>query len=81
MLKIELTKKQKQLLEPFFKAVRDGNKEGKPATIGAQVWPDGMVVRLFDEEKSKALSSALGGNYNKMHFSADDRINADAVGS
>jgi len=75
MLKIELTEEQKTLLEPLFQAVRDANADGSTAAIGAQIWPDGMVVRLFDERKGKALSAVLGGNYNKRHFSADGRIN------
>ncbi len=79
MLKIELTEEQITLLEPLFQAVRDANKAGKVLAIGAQIWPDGMVVKLFDDEKGKALSSALGGNYNRRHFSADDRMDTGVV--
>lgn len=81
MLKIELTKEQKYLLEPLFQAVRDANEAGLTAAIGAQIWPDGMVVRLFDQEKGKAISTALGGDYNRMHVSAGDRLDADGVGA
>ena len=79
MLKIELTEEQKALLEPLFQAVRVANKEGGVLAIGAQIWPDGMVVKLFDQEKGKALSSALGGNYNRRHFSSDDRMDSGVV--
>ncbi|PKO45742.1 MAG: hypothetical protein CVU31_11645 [Betaproteobacteria bacterium HGW-Betaproteobacteria-4] len=81
MLKIELTEEQKALLEPLFQAVRDANAAGSTAAIGAQIWPDGMVVRLFDERKGKALSAVLGGNYNRMHVSAGCLIDADGVGA
>lgn len=74
MLKIELTEEQKALLLPLFQAVCDANAAGMTASIGAQIWPDGMVVRLFDERKGKALSTALGGDYNRMHVSAGDRM-------
>lgn len=74
MLKIELTDAQKDLLEPMFQAVREANKKGSLASIGAQIWPDGMVVKLFDQDKGAALSSALGGNCHRIHYSADDRI-------
>ena len=81
MLKIELTEEQKAILAPLFQAVRDANVSGSTAAIGAQIWPDGMVVRLFDERKGKALSIVLGGNYNRMHVSAGDRLDADGVGA
>lgn len=79
MLKIELTEAQKELLEPLFQAVRDANKTGSVAAIGAQIWPDGMVVKLFDQDKGEALSSALGGIYTRMHLSADDRMDTGVV--
>lgn len=74
MLKIELTEEQKALLEPLFQAVRDANAAGSTVAIGAQIWQDGMVVRLFDEREGKALSIALGGDYNRIHVSAGDRL-------
>lgn len=76
MLKIELNDEQKAQLEPYFQAVRDGNQGGKITAIGAQIWPDGMVVRLFDQEKGEALAKALGGDIGRMHVSADDRLGA-----
>ena len=74
MLKIELTDEQREQLAPYFQAVIDGKKEGKSTAIGAQIWPDGMVVKLFDNEKGKALSKALGGDFSKVHVSAGSRI-------
>ena len=79
MLKIELTEEQKTLLEPLFQAVRDANATGSIAAIGAQIWTDGMVVKLFDQEKGKSLSAALGGDFNRMHISADDRLETAAL--
>jgi len=81
MLKIELTEEQKALLEPLFQAVRDANASGSTAAIGAQIWLDGMVVRLFDERKGKALSTVLGGDYSQIHVSAGSRLDADGVGA
>ena len=81
MLKIELTEEQKALLEPLFQAVRDANASGSTAAIGAQIWPDGMVVRLLDERKGKALSTVLGGDYSRIHVSAGSRLDADGVGA
>jgi hypothetical protein len=74
MIKIELTEEQKELLEPFFQSVRDANFIGSSAAIGAQIWPDGMVVKLFLAEKVRALSVALGGDCDRCHSSAEGRI-------
>lgn len=85
MLKIELTEEQKELLEPLFQAVRDANAGGSTSAIGAQIWPDGMVVRLFNDRNGKVLSAALGGDYERVHVSAAARIgesdDAGAVGA
>ena len=63
MIKIELTVAQKKQLEPLFEAARAADVAGSPGAIGAQIWPDGMCVMFLDEEKGRALSTALGGNF------------------
>jgi len=77
MLKIELTKKQKQQLEPYFQAVRTANEKYHPdIAIAAQVFEDGMVVRLMQGDKGKALAKALGGEWSKVHYSAEERLSS-----
>jgi hypothetical protein len=59
---ISLTDAQKAELETFFTAVRKANAVGDVApSIGAQIYEDGMVVRLFNAEQATALRVALGG--------------------
>lgn len=77
MLNIKLTDEQVAILKPYFKAVSDGNKKGESHYIGAQIWPDGMVVRLFNAEAGAALSAALGGDPERIHLSASDRVAAE----
>ena len=64
---IKLTFWQRWKLRKFFKAVEDANLEGDSAAIGAQVWRDGMHVKLFDSERGRQLSRALGGNWDEGH--------------
>lgn len=71
MLKIPLTKEQIALLTPLFNAVR--KSDGRIA-IGAQIWPDGMIVKAFTGDAGRALSEALKGDWNVTHYSAADRI-------
>ncbi len=59
---IQLTDEQLIELEPFFQAVRDANARGDVAGILAQIYTDGMFVKLFEGEKCHALSKALGAN-------------------
>ncbi len=74
MLKIDLSEEQKQQLGPLFRAVEEGNKRGIACAIGAQIWPDGIVVRIFDGEKLEVLARALGAKEGVIHDSAEDRI-------
>ncbi len=66
---IKLSLWQRWKLRKFFKGVEDANRSGTYAAIGAQIWPDGMHVRLFNNEQGHALSNALGGNWYKAHGS------------
>ena len=75
-LKIDLTKAQLEILEPLFQAVRTNNEHGTESAIAAQVWEDGMFVKLMDGEKARALSIALGGKPHRVVYSAADRMNA-----
>ena len=63
MIKIELTVAQKKQLEPLFEAAKAADVAGSPGAIAAQIWPDGMCVMFLGEEKGRALSTALGGNF------------------
>lgn len=79
MLMIELTEEQKEQLAPLFEAVRNGNRAGVKSAIGAQIWMDGMVVKLFDGDQGSALSSALGGDWSNEHCSAEDRMTPNST--
>lgn len=73
-LKIDLTEEQLEILEPLFEAVRTNNENGTESAIAAQVWEDGMVVKLMTGEKARALSAALGGKFEHYAYSAADRM-------
>jgi hypothetical protein len=74
MLKITLTSEQKEQLEPLFAKVREANHRDELVCIGAQIWPDGMVVRVFREDQGRALAAALGGDFDRHHYSAAERF-------
>lgn len=66
---IKLSWWQRWKLRKFFKGVEDANLAHDCAAIGAQIWKDGMHVRLFNAERGKALSAALGGKWDEGHGS------------
>lgn len=70
---IKLSLHQRQELKKFFMAVQDANKAGKHAAIGAQIWEDGMRVKLFNDHQGRKLSAALGGNWDVGHSSMASR--------
>lgn len=74
MQSVTLTDEQRRQLEPFFNAVRAGNSVGAAFSIGAQIWPDGMVVKLFAGEQAKALAASLGSDATARSASADARM-------
>jgi len=74
VLKIELTDEQIAMLKPLFQCVADANNRDYKAAIAAQIWPDGMVVRLLLREHCEALAKALGGRPDMTHDSAHDRM-------
>ena len=74
MLKIELTEEQKALLEDYFDRVRRGNKVGIQTAIAGQVWEDGIVVKIVTGDGGRALSEALGGNWDRVHRTAHSRM-------
>lgn len=74
VLRIELTDEQKVALEPCFEAVRDACRNGIGSAIGAQIYGDAMVVKVFSGPAGKALSSALRGDWNLSASSADERL-------
>lgn len=69
-LKLKLNADQLVRLMPYFNAVIKANENGKKAAIGAQIWPDGIVVKLFEGEKAAALADALGGSFDEQVSSA-----------
>ena len=74
MVHIDLTASQLAQLEPLFEAVREANRRDGAAAIGAQIYMDAMVCRVFVDEKYKALATALGGNTESFHYCAEDRL-------
>lgn len=74
MIKIKLTKKQLEILKPLFEQIIEINKHGGICAIAAQIYYDGMVVKLMEDKKAQALAKALG---SKMYYScsATERIN------
>ena len=66
---IKLSWWQRWKLRKFFEGVETANIAGDYPAIGAQIWKDGMHVRLFLAEKGKALSAALGGRWENDHSS------------
>jgi hypothetical protein len=73
---IKLSWWQRWKLRKFFKGVEDANIADDDAAIGAQIWKDGMHVRLFNAERGKALSSALGGRWDDGHSSMASKRNS-----
>ncbi len=72
--KISLTQEQLDELLPFFGAVIAANDRGETAAIGAQIYEDGMIVKLFENERGEALATALGSNWGVGWASAEDRM-------
>lgn len=66
---IKLSWWQRWKLRKFFHAVESANMADDCAAIGAQIWEDGMHVKLFNADRGRALSEALGGNWKEGHGS------------
>ena len=62
---IELTDDQILQLQPMFDAVRDGNDTGNKCCIAAQIFEDGITIKLMSQNEAVALSLALGGNMSE----------------
>jgi hypothetical protein len=73
---IKLSWWQRWKLRKFFKGAEDANLAGDRAAIGAQIWNDGMHVRLFNAERGKALSDALGGKWEEGYGSMASKRNS-----
>lgn len=67
---IKLSWWQRWKLRKYFKAVHAANDNCDDAAIGAQIWSDGMHVKLFLNEQGRVLSKALGGNFTKTYASS-----------
>lgn len=57
--RLDLTEKQRKTLEPLFDLVR----QNTGCVIAAQVFTDGMRIRVLSGSAAKALCEALGGDY------------------
>ena len=78
MIKLPITDEQREMLKDYFAAIVIANSEGRIAAIGAQIWEDGIVVKLFYDYRCVALSNALGGHPENCYESAADRMSEDA---
>ena len=74
---IRLSYWQRWRLRKFFAAIknvnRTGGSSGESAAVGAQIWKDGMHVKLFDGEKGSSLANALGGKFGVTHSSMSSK--------
>lgn len=70
---ISLTWWQRWRLRKFFAAVKAANLADDEAAIGAQIWKDGMHVKLFNRERGRALAAALGGRWDEGHSSMESK--------
>lgn len=72
---IPLTDEQETVLEPFIAQLRAWQKAGTPGMLLAQVFPDHMVVGLFDPARASELSTS-----GKIIRSAFDRTDVHYPG-
>jgi len=70
MIKIELTDEQKQQLKPLFEQIKGHQR----SVIAAQVWPDGFVAIVKQDEAAVVLCQALGGDGVARRGSAAEAI-------
>lgn len=64
-MEIKLTAKQIRLLTPFFLEVNADNLDGF-ASIIAQIYPDGMKVKLLTLKETKSIQKFLNCQYPKV---------------
>lgn len=67
---IKLTDGQRADLDQLFIAVRQSESIGADCAIGAQIFPDGISVKLFSGKQARTLAEALGGDMGKTVASA-----------
>lgn len=63
-MQLAITESQADILEPFFNKVKHG------CSIMAQVYPDGFIVTLLNEEEAKNVADALKktrGHFKNTH--------------
>lgn len=73
MIKVSLTAAQKKTLAPLFKDIEALNCKGVRCAIVAQVYKDGLLVKLLKGKEVTALARALGGGDGE-HNSAAARL-------
>jgi hypothetical protein len=75
-MKIKLTEAQLKKLQPFLDAVEKHNQDKNSSgylAIAAQLYRDGMVVKLLNLGEAKKLGSALGNTLGKTSASVSER--------
>ena len=63
MIQIPLTQEQLVLLAPLLAQLTDANKRGENDALGAQVYPDGMVVSLISQDFVRRIQDAVYGTW------------------
>ena len=78
---IMLTAGQRAELNDLFHRVRTINARGGPGhcAIIAQVFEDGMVVRMLNKAEAAALSRALGGDPTIVASTSDEHMKVSSA--
>jgi hypothetical protein len=74
-LMLPLSQAQRDMLKGMFQEVNRLSRAGKPGALFAQVWPDGLVVRVVNHEECDAVWQVLGeGERGPLVHSAAERM-------
>jgi len=77
-IRIDLTADQCTQLQPLFDQITELNRLGQRPAVGAQIYPDGMVVTLLDEFKVRQVQIAItGGWLEGVYRTAQARMEAE----
>ena len=63
MIHIPLTQEQLALLAPLFAQLEEANARGETDAIGAQIYPDGMVVSIISADSVRRIQDAVYGTW------------------
>ena len=71
---VRLTAEQINELQAIFAALKKSSERGIKCAIGAQVFTDGLSIKVFHGEEARTLSIALGGDFSETVYTAKDSL-------